>query len=141
MDRREMLHGLVLAAIPGLTGCAGLVENGLRDLRGPQGTLTFVLINNRTYPIKATATITDPAGTRVKTYSIGPLEPKSSWSVTWTTETIKRYLIRVEGTIDGGEWYTQGHWNPQYCPDYTDKTILNPGELVASGGCNTTDTP
>jgi hypothetical protein len=138
MHRREMLHGLGLVALSGLTGCAGLGENGLR---GPQGTLTIVLINNRTYPIKATATITDPGGTRVKTYSMGPLESLSSREVTWTTDTTERYAIRVEGTIDGEEWYTGGHWSPEHCPDYTDKTILNPGELVASGGCNTTDTP
>lgn len=131
MDRRAMLHQLGLAAIPGLTGCVSLRDDN------PQGTLTIVLINQRTHPLEAIATITDQKGTRVKTYSLGPLEHRSSRSVTWTAETSGPYIIRVEGN----KWSTQTHWYPQYCPDATNKTTVTPGEEILDGKCPTTETP
>jgi hypothetical protein len=133
MDRRAMLHRLGLAAIPGLTGCAGLRDND------PQGTLTIVLINQRMHPLEAIATITNQEGTRVKTYSLGPLEHRSRRSVTWTAETSGPYIIRVEG--EGAEWSTQTHWYPQYCPEATNKTTIVPGEAILDGRCPATETP
>jgi hypothetical protein len=101
------------------------------------GTLTIVLINKRTHPLEAIATITDQEGIGMKKYSLGPLDHRSSRSVTWTADTNGPYIIRVKGD----EWATQTHWYPQYCPEATNTTTIAPEEVILEGECPTSKTP